>query len=216
MESELDRLESDGVIERTTYREWVATIVAVPKCDSCLRLCGDYKVMVNPVLDVDQYPLPKPDDNFVTPSGGKKFTTLDLSHAYNQLLLDEYSWKYVTINTPKGLYQYTRLTSRIRSLFPLFFKEQWTQGIDGVACYIDDIIITGKTDEEHLEHLEEVLRHLLRHGIHVKWAKCRFLQPSVDFLGHHVDAEGIHTTEDKLRATVQALLQRTSTSYIPS
>ena len=78
------------------------------------------------------------------------------------------------------------------------------QGIDGVACYIDDIIITGKTDEEHLEHLEEVLRHLLRHGIHVKWAKCRFLQPSVDFLGHRVDAEGIHATEDKLRAIVQA------------
>ena len=39
--------------------------------------------------------------------------------------------------------------------------------------------------------------------MHVKWAKCRFLQPSVNFLGHHVDAEGIHTTEDKLEFIVQ-------------
>ena len=206
VESELDRLESDGVIERTTYSEWAAPIVAVPKRDGRLRLCGDYKVTVNPVLDVDQYPLPKPDDIFATLSGGKKFTTLDLSHAYNQLLLDEDSRKYVTINTTKGLYQYTRLPFGIASAPAIFQRtmDSILQGIDGVACYIDDIIITGKTDEEHLEHLEEVLRRLLRHGVHVKWAKCRFLQPSVDFLGHRVDAEGIHTTEDKLRAIVQA------------
>ena len=78
------------------------------------------------------------------------------------------------------------------------------QGIDGVACYIDDIVITGKDDEEHLARLEKVLRHLLRHGVHVKLAKCKFLQPSVNFLGHRVDADGIHTTDEKLKAIVEA------------
>ena len=78
------------------------------------------------------------------------------------------------------------------------------QGIDGVACYIDDIIITGKSAEEHLSHLEEVLKRLLRHGIHVKLAKCRFLQPSVIFLGHRIDADGIHPTDEKLKAIVKA------------
>jgi len=206
VENELDRLENEGVLEKTTYSEWAAPIVAVPKRDGRLRLCGDYKVTVNPVLDVDQYPLPKPDDIFATLSGGQKYTTLDLSHAYNQLLLDEDSRKYVTINTPKGLYRYTRLPFGIASAPAIFQRtmDSILQGVEGVACYIDDIIITGKTDEEHLEHLEEVLQRLLRHGVHVKWAKCRFLQPSVDFLGHRVDAEGIHTTEDKLQAIVQA------------
>lgn len=79
---ELDRLEQDGVLERTHYSEWAAPIVAVPKSDGKLRLCGDYKVTVNPVLDVDQYPLPKPEDIFATLSGGQHFTTLDLTHAY--------------------------------------------------------------------------------------------------------------------------------------
>ena len=78
------------------------------------------------------------------------------------------------------------------------------QGIGGVACYIDDIIITGKTTEEHLEHLEEVLRRLLRHGVHVKKPKCRFLQSSVIFLGHRIDANGIHPTGEKLKAIVEA------------
>ena len=110
-------------------------------------MCGDYKVTVNPVLDVD---LPKPDDIFPTLAGGKHFTTLDLSHAYNQLIMDEESRKLVTVNTHKGLYQYTRLPFGIASAPAVFQRIMNTilQGIEGVACYIDDIIITGRTTED--------------------------------------------------------------------
>ena len=203
---ELERLEGEGVIEKTPYSEWAAPIVAVPKRDGRLRLCGDYKVTVNPVLDVEQYPLPKPEDIFATLSGGEKFTTLDLSHAYNQVVLDQDSRKYVTINTPKGLYRYTRLSFGIASAPAIFQRIMDTilQGIPGVSVYIDDVSITGKNDKEHLERLDEVLRRFRQHGIHVKWVKCRFLKPQVDLLGHRVDAEGIHTTQDKLEAIVQA------------
>ena len=206
VESELDRLSQDGVLEKVPYSDWAAPVVTVPKADGGIRLCGDFKVTVNPELDIDQYPLPKPDDIFATLSGGQHFTTLDLTHAYNQLLLDEDSRKFVTINTPKGLYQYTRLPFGIASAPAVFQRTMDTilQGVNGVACYIDDIIVTGKTPAEHLEHLEEVLKRLLQHGVHVKRQKCRFLQSSVSFLGHRIDAEGIHPLDDKLQAIVQA------------
>ena len=118
---------------------------------------------------MEQYPLPKPDDIFATLARGKLFTTLDLTHAYNQLQLDDESKKYVTINTHKGLYRYTRLLFGIASAPAIFQQTMDTilQGAKGVACYIDDLIITGKSDCEHLANLEEVLKRLLRHGVRV-------------------------------------------------
>jgi hypothetical protein len=71
----------------------------VPKKDGTIRISDDYKVTINQAFEVYQYPLPKPDDLFATLAGGKKFTTLDLSQAYLQLILDEESAKFVTVNT---------------------------------------------------------------------------------------------------------------------
>lgn len=73
IERELDRLEETGVVEKITHSEWAALIVAVPKTDSIVQICGDYKVTIYPSLDVNSYPLPKPEDLMVSLTGGKKF-----------------------------------------------------------------------------------------------------------------------------------------------
>ena len=99
VEAELDRLEQEGVLEKVSFSEWAAPIVAVPKKDGRIRICGDYKSTVNQAMEVDQYPLPRPEDLFATLAGGKHFSKLDLSHAYNQLPLHKDSQKYVTVNT---------------------------------------------------------------------------------------------------------------------
>ena len=160
---------------------------------------------VNQALEVDQYPLPKPDDLFATLAGGEKFTKLDLSQAYQQLPLDE-SMQYVTINTHRGMYRYTRLPFGVVSAPAMFQKIMDTilQGIPKVICYIDDILVTGADDEEHLRNLAEVLQQLKRYGVRVKKSKCSFMKASVEYLGHRIDTEGLHTTPDKLEALVKA------------
>ena len=159
---ELDRLEGMGVIEKVRYSEWAAPIVPVVKPDNSIRLCGDYKVTVNSVLEVDQHPLPNPEELFVTLSGGEKFSKLDLSRAYQQILLDEDSRECVSINTHKGLYRPTRLPFGVSSASAIFQSkiEQVLQGIPMVVCRVDDILISGKNDQEHLDHLNEVLCRL--------------------------------------------------------
>ena len=68
-------------------------IVPVPKGDGYFRICGDYKITINEALEIDQHPLPKPDELFAALTGGHKFTVLDLSQAYQQLKLHEDSKK---------------------------------------------------------------------------------------------------------------------------
>ena len=71
VERELDRLESEGILEKVSYSEWAAPVVPVPKTEGTIRLCGDNKVIINPQLEVDQYPFLKPDNTFATLAGGK-------------------------------------------------------------------------------------------------------------------------------------------------
>ena len=84
--------------------------------------------------------------------------------------------------------------------------ESLLSGIPGVVVYIDDILITGKTEEAHLSALEEVLKRLSNAGLRLKRNKCIFLAPSVDYLGYLVDAQGIHPTAEKVKAIQEAPL----------
>lgn len=207
MEDELDRLQQEGIIEPIQFSEWAAPIVPVMKADKkSVRICGDYKVTVNQAAKVDRYPIPKIEDLFASLAQGEKFTKLDMSQAYQQLILDEESRKYVVINTHKGLFQYTRLPFGISSAPAIFQRvmEGLLQGIPHVSVYLDDILITGKNDVEHLATLEAVLTRFEEAGLRLKRSKCVFMAPSVEYLGHTIDAEGLHPTESKVKAIKNA------------
>ena len=116
-------------------------IVPVVKPDGGVRICGDYKVTVNSTLEVDQHPLPNPEELFVALSGGEKFTKLHLSRDYQQILLEENSREFVTINTHKGLYRPTRLPFGVSSASAIFQSkiEQVLQAIPMIVCRVDDV-----------------------------------------------------------------------------
>ena len=103
--AELDKLEYEGISKKVDHSVWADPIIAVPKKDGEFLICGDYKVTVNKFLDVDQYPLPKAADLFATLLGGQVFTKIDLTQAYQKLLLDDSLQQYTTINAHLGLYR---------------------------------------------------------------------------------------------------------------
>ena len=105
VETELDRLQSEGILSPVEFSEWAAPIVPIVKQDGTVRICGDYKCTVNQVSKLDNYPIPKTEDLLATLGGGNRFTKLDMSQAYQQLELEEGSKTFTTINTHKGLYQ---------------------------------------------------------------------------------------------------------------
>ena len=81
------------MLQKVDHSVWADPIVPVPKRDGSLRICGDYNVTINPFLQVDQYPLPKPSDIMACLTGGKRFSKMDLTSAYQQMKLDDESAK---------------------------------------------------------------------------------------------------------------------------
>ena len=125
---------------------------------------------VNRVSKLDKYPIPKIEDLFAQLSGGKRYTKLDMSQAYQQIVLDKDSRKFVVVNTHRGLFQYNRLPFGVSSAPGIFQRtmESLLKDIPGVVVYIDDILVTGSSDDEHLEHLEETLRRMSDAGLRLK------------------------------------------------
>ena len=204
MARELEHLEDEGVLTKVEFSRWATPIVPVPKKDGTFCICGDFKITVNPALD--QHPIPKPEDIFASLSGGQCFSTLDLTQAYQQLVLDEESQELVTINTHLGLYRFNHLPIGV-ALAPAIFQrtmDQLLHGLFGVMCYLDDIIVTGADDQEHLTNLAEVLGRLCAKGFQLKKEKCYFFKPIVEYLGHLIDAQGLHTTPSKQQSIVEA------------
>ena len=78
------------------------------------------------------------------------------------------------------------------------------QRLDGVICHLDDIILTGRSEADHLDNLKKVFQRLRQHGIRVKRNKCAFMRSSVQYLGHRIDAQGLHATDDKVKAITEA------------
>ena len=143
------------MIEKVSQSDWATPIVVVRKPGGKVCVCGGFKVTDNPVLKNDVYPLPLLEELFHKLNGGTKFTKLDLADAYLQIKLDESSKQLVVLNTHQGLYRYKRMPFGLSCAPAIFHRiiEQTIGDIPGVACYLDDIIVTGKTETDHLTNL---------------------------------------------------------------
>ena len=204
--NELDKLEASGIIIPVKLSAWAAPVVPVIKKDGSVRLCGDYKVTVNSVAQNEVYPLPWIEELFTAVAGGKIFSKLNLSHAYLQLQLDETSQEYLTINTHRGVYRYTRLPFSVSSAPAIFQRTMETllRDLPTVVVCIDDILVAGKSQEEHLANLAQVLQQLEDAGMRLKKEKCSFCLPEVEYLGHSNSAEGLCPSVTKVQAITDA------------
>ena len=196
--AELDHLEKDGVIERVSHSDWATPIVVVRKPTGKVRICGDFKVSLNPMLKLDVHPFPLPEELFHK-NQGCKFSKIDLADAYLLIELDNKSKDLVVINTHQGLYRYKRLLG-LSSAPAVFQKivEKVIRGIPGTANYLDDIIVMGTTEKEHLNNLQKMLGKLKESGFHLRMDKCKFFQDTVEYLGHVIDSQGIHSHPAKI------------------
>ncbi|XP_024081037.1 uncharacterized protein K02A2.6-like [Cimex lectularius] len=202
VEEELKRLVKEDILEPVDHSPWGTPIVPVLKPNGTIRVCGDYRCTVNPFLEETGNSLPRVDHLCSNFGGATCFSKINLRNAYQQLELDEESKQITTINTHMGLLRYKRLCFGISTAPAVFQRimDKLLTGIKGVGTLLDDICVTGRTRQEHNQKLKLVLSILEKANLRANPTKCVFAQTSINYLGHVIDKNGLHTTDQHVKA----------------
>ena len=192
-----------GVIEHS-HSPWNSPLFLVPKKDGSYRPVIDYR-KVNERTEDDRYPLPVLSDLLMNLGGGNTiFSTLDLVSGYWQVPMAQESKEITAFSTPSGHYHWLRMPFGLKAA-PLTFQRMINTIFAGmlgtsVHAYLDDLIVVSKDAKTHFQDLRMVFQRLQEANLKVKLTKCEFLKSKIQFLGHAVDALGIHTLDNKVAA----------------
>ena len=198
-----EMLERD--IIRPSNSPWASPVVLVKKKDGTSRFCIDYR-KVNTVTRKDAYPLPRLDDLLDTLAGSRLFSTLDLVSGYWQVEIHPRDKQKTAFCTSEGLYEFNVMPFGLCN-GPATFQRLMNLLLAGVqwsSClvYLDDIIVLGRTFEDHLKHLSQVFQRLREAKLKLKVKKCSFCRETVQFLGHVVSSQGVTADPAKIQKVV--------------
>ena len=202
VQDELSRMEALRVISKVEDpTPWCAGMVVVPKKTGAVRICVDLKPL-NESLLREVHPIPTVDEALAQLTGAMIFSKLDANSGFWQIPLSPGSRPLTTFITPFGRYHFNKLPFGISSAPELFQRRMNAilEGLEGVTCLIDDVLIVGKDEAEHDTRLMRVLGRLETVGVTLNREKCAFRQSSVKFLGHLIGQDGVRADPEKTSA----------------
>ncbi|UYV74161.1 K02A2.6-like [Cordylochernes scorpioides] len=202
VKEQLEEMTRLGVIESVEEpTEWCAGMVAVSKPGGKIRICVDL-TKLNQYIRRENYPLPATEHILGQLGNACYFSKLDANSGFWQFGLAKESQKLTTFITPFGRFFFKRIPFGITSA-PEIFQRKMTQllgKIEGVVCFMDDIVIYGSSLEEHNERVRQVLKKIQEEGMTLNPEKCQFGVKTVKFPGHTLSSEGLFIDEEKLDA----------------
>ncbi|MCP4338306.1 MAG: RNA-directed DNA polymerase [Desulfobulbaceae bacterium] len=190
---EIESMLKDGLCERVKASNWVSPVHYVKKDRKCVRVTVDYSTGLNRAIIPVSHPLPRPSDIYQRAKHASHLSKLDLSKGYWHINLSKESRPLMAFITPShGLLQFTRLSMGMIDSSAVFCHavEQTLQGLDGVDSYVDDILIYGKTKEEHDLNLLSVCSALKKAGFRLNKKKVLICRTSLPMLGSILHAKG--------------------------
>ncbi|GKB26362.1 putative reverse transcriptase domain-containing protein, partial [Tanacetum coccineum] len=202
LSEQLKELSDKGFI-RPSSSPWGAPVLFVKKKDGSFRMCIDYREL-NKLTVKNRYPLPRIDDLFDQLQGSSVYSKIDLRSGYHQLRVREEDIPKTAFRTRYGHYEFQVMPFGLTNA-PAVFMDLMNRVCKPyldkfVIVFIDDILIYSKNEQEHKEHLKQILELLKKEELYAKFSKCEFWIPKVQFLGHVIDSEGIHVDPAKIES----------------
>ena len=153
----------------------VCEMVVVPKKSGAIRICVDLKPLNECILR-EVHPLRKVDETLAQLTGAKIFTKPDTNSGFWKIPLAQHSRLLTTFITPYGRYCFNKLPFGILSA-PEHLQKRVSrilEGLEGVQCQMDDVLVFSKDREEHDIHLAAVLKRIQTAGAALNPEKCEF------------------------------------------
>ena len=211
--AELTRMETLGVISKVEKpTSWCAAMVVVPKKSGSVRICVDFRPLNESVLR-EVHPIPKVDETLGQLAGAAVFSKLDANCGFWQIPLEEHSRDYTTFITPFGRFRFNKLPFGIASA-PEHFQRRMNQmlaGLEGVLIHMDDVLVYGKSKQEHNQRLHAVLERIRERGATLNKDKCEFTKAKLHFLRHVIGSDGMSPDPAKTKAILEMEKPKTVT-----
>ena len=187
--SKLKKMIQQGILEKVTHggSDWASSIVAIKKTDENIRICGDYKIIINHQISLDSFPLPSIKTVGHELANMKHFAKINLKSAYNQIEIDNKFKEIITLRSsclPFGI----KTASHI---FQRAIEKILLGKVDNIIMYQDDICLV----EELKSKTEQVLQRLKQAGMTIDGDKCKLDYEKISYLGYQISREGISPEE---------------------
>lgn len=190
---EIEEMLRAGIIERSES-QYCNPLHVVKKKDGRVRLCLDARALNN-IIESDNETPPKINELVQKFHGVEIMTSVDLTHGYWQIPLAPESRPYTAFLFDTTLYQFCRVPFGVKTAGNGFIRALnmalGHEFDDFLTCYIDDLLISSKSFDEHLKHLAMIFDRLLKHNFTLNIQKSLLCRTSVQFLGFIISREGV-------------------------
>lgn len=213
MDIHLASLLKKDIIE-SSNSGYAATSRIIRKKNGSGRLVVNY-IPLNAVTIRDSYALPHISDIIGVLQGKQYFSTLDCTQGFYQIQVDERDRHKTAFSTPFGNYQFKRCPFGARNSCAKFQSEMNRIFREGLykkcVIYVDDILVFGKTRQEHDDNLAWVLARAKENNVKIKLEKCNFATNEVYYLGFTINGNNIKPLEDKVETLIKSKPPRNRT-----